>query len=102
MNSAFLSPSSMDLIITGTSVVVFLRFCFEKELLKKNPLDRQGRILRMVYINQDLTNTGKYLFPELLDKFLAFFDRKGKTSLETMLKRWYTQLEKEYRNQTAG
>ena len=25
--------------------VVFLRFCFEKELLKKNPLDRQGRIL---------------------------------------------------------
>ena len=27
--------------------VVFLRFCFEKELLKKNPLDRQGRILRM-------------------------------------------------------
>ena len=29
--------------------VVLLRFCFEKELLKKNPLDRQGRILRMVY-----------------------------------------------------
>ena len=45
--------------------VVFLRFCFEKELLKKNPLDRQGRILRMVYLNQDLTNTGKNLFPEL-------------------------------------
>ena len=56
----------------------------------------------MVYLNQDLTNTGKNLFPELLDKFLAFYDRKGKTSLETMLKRWYTQLEKEYRNQTAG
>ena len=74
---------------------VFLRFCFEKELLKKNPLDRQGRILRMVYLNQDLTNIGKNLFPELLDKFLAFFDRKGKTSLETMLQRWYTQLEKE-------
>ena len=72
-----------------------------EELLKKNPLDRQGRILRMVYINQDLTNTGKYLFPELLDKFLAFFDRKGKTSLETMLNRWYTTLEKEYRSQTA-
>ena len=61
--------------------VVFLRFCFEKELLKKNPLDRQGRILRMVYLNQDLTNIGKNLFPALLDKFLAFYDRKGKTSL---------------------
>ena len=82
--------------------VVFLRFCFEKELLKKNPLDRQGRILRMVYLNHDLTNIGKNLFPELLDKFLAFFDRKGKTSLETMLNRWYTALEKESRSRTAG
>ena len=61
-----------------------------------------SRILRMVYLNQDLTNIGKNLFPELLDKFLAFYDRKGKTSLETMLKRWYTQLEKEYRNHIEG
>ena len=82
--------------------VVFLRFCFEKELLKKNPLDRQGRILRMVYLNQDLTTAGKYLFPRLMQKFLVFTDRGGKTSQETMLKRWYTQLEKEYRNQTVG
>ena len=72
--------------------VVFLRFCFEKELLKKDPLDRQGRILRMVYLNQDLTKAGKYLFPRLMQKFLVFTDRNGKTSLETMLKRWYTQL----------
>ena len=82
--------------------VVFLRFCFEKELLKKNPLDRHGRILRMVYLNQDLTEAGKYLFPRLMQKFLVFTDRKGKTSLETMLQRWYTALEKEYRSQTAG
>lgn len=82
--------------------VVFLRFCFEKKLLKENPLDRQGRILRMVYINRDLTDTGKHLFPELLDKFLAFFDRKGKTSLETMLKRWYVALEKEYQSVIKG
>ena len=82
--------------------VVFLRFCFEKKLLKKNPLDRQGRILRMVYLNQDLTEAGKYVFPRLLQKFLVFTDRSGKTNLETMLKRWYIQLEKEYSNQTAG
>ena len=82
--------------------VVFLRFCFDKELLKKNPLDQQGRILRMVYLNQDLTKAGKYLFPRLLQKFLVFTDRSGKTSLETMLKRWYTTLEKMYRSQTAG
>ena len=64
--------------------------------------DRQGRILRMVYLNQDLTEAGKYLFPRLLQKFLVFTDRKGKTSLETMLNRWYTALEKEYLSQTAG
>ena len=74
--------------------VVFLRFCFVKNFLIKNPLDRQGRILRMVYLNQDLTETGKYLFPKLLQKFLIFTDRKGKTSLETMLKRWYNTLHK--------
>ena len=42
------------------------------------------------------------LYTSLLDKFLVFTDRKGKTSLETMLKRWYTALEKMYRSQTAG
>ena len=56
----------------------------------------------MVYLNQDLTEAGKYLFPRLLQKFLVFTDRKGKTSLETMLKRWYTALEKEYRSQITG
>ena len=81
--------------------VVFLRFCFENGLLKENPLDRQNRILQMVYINRDLTEAGKYLFPRLLDKFLVFGDRNGKTSLEIMLKRWYTALEKEYRSKIA-
>ena len=56
----------------------------------------------MVYINQDLTEAGKYLFPRLMQKFLVFTDRNGKTSLETMLKRWYTQLEKEYHNHIEG
>ena len=56
----------------------------------------------MVYLNQDLTTAGKVLFPRLLEKFLVFTDRGGKTSLETMLNRWYTALEKEYRSQTAG
>ena len=73
--------------------VVFLRFCFEKELLKKNPLDRQGRIIQMVYMNRDLTQAGKYFFPRLLHKFLAFSDRKGKNSLDAMLKRWYNALD---------
>ena len=81
--------------------VVFLRFCFDKKLLKKNPLDRKGRILQMVYINRDLTETGKSMFPKLLHKFLAFTDRNGKTPLEVMLNRWYAAMEKELRSQAS-
>ena len=80
---------------------VFLRFCYEKKLLKKNPLDKKGRIIQMVYINRDLTEEGKHLFPRLLNRFLVFSDRNGKTNLETMLKRWYASLEKEYIGQEA-
>jgi hypothetical protein len=70
-----------------------LQFCFERKLLVKNPLDQQNRILQMVYLNKDLTETGKYIFPELLQKFLIYTDSNGKTSLESMLKRWYNKLE---------
>ena len=56
----------------------------------------------MVYLNQGLTKAGKYLFPRLLQKFLVFTDRSGKTRLETMLKRWYTTLEEEYRSHAEG
>lgn len=73
--------------------VVFLRFCHANSLLKENPLDKKGRIMRMVYINNDLTEKGKYMFPLLLHKFLAFTDRKGKTSLEKMLERWLKALD---------
>lgn len=37
-----------------------------------------------------------------MQKFLVFTDRKGKTTLETMLNRWYIALEKEYRNHIEG
>ena len=47
----------------------------------------------MVYLNKDLTETGKYIFPKLLQKFLIYTDSNGKTSLESMLKRWYNKLE---------
>ena len=57
--------------------VVFLRFCFDKELLKKPLWANQGRILRMVYLNQDLTKAGKISVPRLLE-FLVFESRREK------------------------
>ena len=46
-------------------------------------------------LNLNLTERGKVFLLKLLDKFLHFFEREGKTSLELMLKRWYATLEKE-------
>ena len=58
--------------------VVFLRFCFEKELLKKNPLDRRGRIIRMVYLNQDLTEAAKFCSPDCCKSSLFLQTAAGK------------------------
>lgn len=72
-----ISPISALVLLwyrTFTLKMWCLRFCFEKKLLKKNPLDRQDRIFRMVYINLNLTEAGKYLFPRLLQKFLIFIN----------------------------
>ncbi len=58
--------------------VVFPRFCFEKELLKKDPLDRQGRILRMVYLNQDLTKSGQISVPQTDAEVSCFYRSQRK------------------------
>ena len=51
---------------------------------------------------QDPDNSGANICsPDCCKSSLFLQIAEGKTSLETMLQRWY-QLEKEYRNQTAG
>jgi hypothetical protein len=74
--------------------IVFLKFCHENGLLKKYPLDKNDRIIRMVYYHRDLTKKGITIFPYLLDKFLVFYDRDGKSDLQKMLKKWLVALEK--------
>lgn len=73
--------------------VVFLKFCFEHKLLKKYPLDKKDRIIRMTYHKKHLTEKGKKLFKSLLFNFLEFYDRNGKTSLDIMLHKWLKKLE---------
>lgn len=67
---------------------VFLRFCHENGLLKEPALDGRGRIVRTFFIKRDLTDEGRKYFEPLLEKFLAFYDRNGRTPLEKMLPRW--------------
>lgn len=74
----------------------FLKLCHENGLLKKYPLDKNDRIIRMVYYNNDLTEKGIVIFPQILNKFLTFYDSNGKTDLQKMFKKWLTALEKTY------
>ena len=75
--------------------VVFLKFCHDNELLQANPLDKNNRIIRMVFYNNDLTAKGIAIFPHLLTKFLSFYNRAGeKTDLQKMLRKWLAGFEK--------
>jgi hypothetical protein len=76
--------------------IVFLKFCYENGLLKERPLDEKDRIIRMTYINRDLTPKGIVIFPHLVNKFHVHYDSGGKTDSNKMLKRWLTALEKKY------
>ena len=73
---------------------VFLRFCHENGLLKEPALDGRGRIVQTFFIKRDLTDEGRKYFEPLLEKFLAFYDRNGRTPLEKMLPRWLAALKK--------
>ena len=55
--------------------ITFLRFCYEKKLLKKQPVDQLGRIIRMYYTNNDLTENGIKTFEYLYEKWLSYNDK---------------------------
>ncbi len=80
--------------------VTLLAFSWEKELLKQKPLDKNNRILKMNYINNDLTEKGKQIFSDLIDKWLTYNDKnddnteKRKNNIK-MLEKYYNQLIKE-------
>jgi len=73
--------------------VVFLKFCSENNMLKKYPLDKRDRIVVMTYYKNDLTEDGLAMFEELLQRFLTYYDRGGKTDLTKMLERWHKELQ---------
>ncbi len=73
--------------------IIFLRFAYEHNLLRLNPFDLQGRIIKFEYLYRDLTEKGEEIFPELYDKFLQYGDRTPNPDYEKMLPRWYKKLE---------
>lgn len=74
--------------------ITFLRFCYDKGLLKINPLDKQDRILHMNFLNNDLTENGTKIFSELYDKWLVYTDKNDDKTDERivntkMLEKYY-------------
>lgn len=77
--------------------IVFLRFCYQKRLLKINPLDGQNRILYFIYRYADLTDKGLKIFPLLQMKWMKYNDKydenasKRSTNIK-MLEKYYTNI----------
>ena len=72
--------------------IIFLQFCYEKELLKQNPLDKQNRILYMNYTNNDLTEKGTKIFNDLMFDWLTYTDRTNKIDNVKMLEKYYSKI----------
>ena len=45
--------------------ITFLHFAYEKKLLKVDPLDSEGRIIKLSYTNNDLTQEGQQILHPL-------------------------------------
>lgn len=80
------------IINTYEMFIIFLRFCYEKKLLVINPLDKDNRILYMHYKNQDLTDSGKLVFNDLMIDWFTYTDRTNKIDNTKMLEKYYLKI----------
>lgn len=72
--------------------VLFLKFCFEKGLLLRNPIDDKDRIIQSKFVRSDFTKLGDDVFPTLYHKMLVYGDRTQNPNYEKMLSKWYKEL----------
>ncbi len=77
--------------------ITFLRFCYEKQMLKKDPIDQLGRIIRMYYTNNNFTENGIKTFERLYIKWLTYNDKNDdKTEVRSVdtktLEKYYTKI----------
>ena len=75
--------------------VTLLCFAYENTLLKVDPLDSEGRIIKLSYTNNDLTPYGQQILHPLYRKWLAYTDKNNADSLKRAVN--VNQLEKYYK-----
>lgn len=76
-------------------LLLLLDFSWKNKLLRLNPLDNQGRIIKFRFIYDDLTEHGMAIFPKLLLQFLKYNDRTPNPDFVKMLPKWLNKLETE-------
>ncbi|MFK8270255.1 hypothetical protein [Capnocytophaga stomatis] len=62
------------------SHITFLRFCYDKGLLKINWVDGENRILKFYFNNNDLTEDGHKIFHNLYVKWLKYNEKNDERS----------------------
>ena len=80
--------------------VTLLCFAYENTLLKVDPLDSEGRIIKLSYTNNDLTPYGQQILHPLYRKWLAYTDKNNADSLKRAVN--VKQLEKYYKKLTEN
>lgn len=60
--------------------ITFLAFSFENNLLKNKALDKSNRIIKMRFVNNDLTELGCKIFAKLYRKWLIYNDKNDEKS----------------------
>lgn len=73
-----------------------LVFCFEKSILRHNPLNEKGDFVFRTIRESHLTEKGKLIFDDLVDKWLGYTDNKTgnidrKNNIK-MLEKYYNKL----------
>ena len=70
-----------------------LQFSYEKGLLLKSPFDEQGKLkIETIIKESDLTEMGKQIFDDLVDKWLTYTDRTQKYNNIAMLEKYFNKL----------
>lgn len=70
-----------------------LQFSYEKGLLLKSPFDEQGKLkIETIIRESDLTEIGKQIFDDLVDKWLTYTDRTQKYNNIAMLEKYFNKL----------
>ena len=96
LNAKLLAEAYIRQIDKDNTLIVcsnLLQFSYEKGLLLKSPFDEQGNLkIETIIRESDLTEIGKQIFDDLVDKWLTYTDRTQKYNNIAMLEKYFNKL----------